>query len=334
MIVSLFKPHRINRGDRAGSVVPGWMPTRWDTTWSDFVGVLRDTAAIEADPADKASVTSFSCAEFAPGANRSKAGVLGCDLIGFDFDDKTGDTPGAWKFEALSSFMEQAGVPFVIHTTASCKSNAHCLRLIMPLDRRVGPAEYPQVWRAFANWLGNVADEATKDASRLFFEPRRWIGRYNRYHAGHADRAAITVDEIVATYPPLMMESTSPLVPRPANRTSLTTIDGMILANITDLDLSPIVSAEALTEALSARQGGRMYRFLCSVASRARWRSIALTEVELATLGEDLARRMGRRNTSDIRRDAANALRFAERATTPAGIAPHSVELSKLPRYW
>jgi hypothetical protein len=334
VIVSIFEPQKITKGDRAGSVVPGWVPTRWETTWSDFVDVLRDTTAMEADPADKASVTSFSCAEFAPGFNRSKAGVLGCDLIGFDFDDKTGDTPGAWRFEALETFMEQAGVPFAIHTTASCKSNAHCLRLLMPLDRRVGPAEYPQVWRAFAKWLGNVADEATKDASRLFFEPRRWKGRYNRYHAGHTDSAPIAVDKIAATFRPLMTDPIALPAARSAIQTLSTTHDGMTIANISDLDLSPIVSAEALTAALTARQGGRMFRFLCSVASRARWRSIRLTEVELATIGEELARRMGRRNTSDIRRDAVNALRFAERATMPAGTAPSTVELSTLPRYW
>lgn len=173
MIVSLFAPQRSTKGSRAGDMVPGWTPWRWETSWCEFVETLRDSAALTADPADKLTVMALACSEFAPGTPRAKANVIGCDLLGFDFDDKCGATPGAWTFDPLVSFMEGYCVPYLVHTTASCREASHCLRLYLPLDRRVLPNEFPQVWRAFSTWLGSVADESTKDESRMFFEPRR-----------------------------------------------------------------------------------------------------------------------------------------------------------------
>lgn len=332
MIVSLFSPHTIRMGDRAGSVVPGWLPVRWETTWAEFLEVLRETSLLPADPAEKNRVTSYSCAEFASGFNRSKEGVLGCDLIGFDFDDKTGDTPGAWRFDALVDFLDQQGAPYLVHTTASCTEAAQCLRLLLPLDRRVSAADYAQVWRSFSDWLGSVADEATKDASRLFFEPRCWEGRYNRIHHGHPDRPPIVVDEIVARHPPRAPE------PAPATWTGMRYVaypdmGFTVVENLTDLDTSPVVSRRALEAAMTARAGGRMYRFLCTVAVAAKRQGILLTEPDLIEIGHALAQRIGRRQRDDIRRDAINAIQFAERVGD-ADARPKSWPIVPLPRRW
>lgn len=332
MIVSLFEPKKITKGDRADSVVPGWVPYHWKTTWAEFVETLRDTAAIEADPAHKSAVMSFSCAEFAAGTNRAKANVLGCDLIGFDFDDKIGDTAAAWKFDALVEFMEQAGVSFLVHTTASCRKAAHCLRLLLPLDRRVGSTEYPQVWSAYNEWLGSVADAATKDVSRLFFEPRKWVDRYNRFHA-IVDRPPVCVDEIVAAHPSRVPDSAERWTAARVVSGAAPGRDFTVVENITDLDISPIISRTALEKATSGRPGGRMFGFLCSVARVAKLKGIALSESELIEIGEALAWRIGRRHRDDIPHDAANALRFADRADVGrGGAAPRP--RTQLPRYW
>ena len=329
MIVSLFEPHVIKGGDRAGDIVPGVVPSRWETTWSEFVATLQETAAVAADPIDKMKSMTLSCAEFAPGTKRSKSTVLGCDAIGFDFDNKDGADRDAWTFDALVAFLQQQAVPFVVHTTASSTETEQCLRLFLPMDRRVEPSEFPTVWRAFATWLRSLGDEATKDESRVFFEPRSWAGRYNRFHAGGADLPPVVVDHIVASHLPKVERAPEDIRPLPMLDRELIVVD-----DITDIDTSPIVSQDALAEALTARQGGRMYRFLCSVAARARLKSILLTERELVMIGEALAARMQRRDKSDIRHDAGNALRFAETMNRESDADWVTKRRVTLPRYW
>jgi hypothetical protein len=314
MIVSIFAPWTITGGGRKGERVPGVHPHRWETTWDEFVDVLRSSASLPTPRDHKATgnvrIEAMAMADYPLGANRSKAAALGADWIGLDIDDKDG-TPGSWKFDGLAEYLDTAGVTHALYTTTSCTEEQHCLRLIMPFDRFVPAVEWPMVWAAFAAWIGQV-DVNTKDLSRILYEPRLWEGAYNRFFATSSRPQFVNVDRVLATYAPLPTRSDAP--PWMANagfdEPELRSAD-----NLTDFDLSPIIKAGMVEDALLSPTGGRMYRFVTRVALSARAQHIALTEGELADIGMGLARRMGRKDITDIRRDARRALEWADGVT-------------------
>lgn len=310
MIVSLFSPH----STRAGQVVPGFRPCRWEATWPEFVSAMHASSKVPADRADKMKVLSISMAEFVPDTNRAKANVVGVDWIAFDFDDKTGLSKDAWKFDDLVAFLEPMLIPFVVYTTASSTLEGHCLRLVMPFDRRVSAEEFPRIWLSFNHWLRSVADAQTKDASRLFFEPRQWIGAYNRFHAAPTDFPPVAVDAIVERHGPPeepafdAINADIVIARLEAIRTDRRSLSDH---DICDLDNSPIISVSALADAMSSSEGGRMFKFLCSVAVSAARQQILLTHRDLTIIGERLAFHLCRQ-CRDIAHDAKGALKWAQ----------------------
>ncbi|WP_434404613.1 hypothetical protein [Sphingobium sp. DN12] len=328
MIVNLFGPWTIKGGPRKGQRVPGFRPVRWEPTWDEFVEALWCCAAIPTPRGHKMpgsiEVNAIGMADYPKAVNRSKEAALGADWIGFDIDDK-GETADAWKFDDLVEFLDAADVAYAVCTTTSCTEERHCLRVFMPLDRYVYDFEWGTVWAAFAAWIGQI-DPQTKDLSRIFFEPRLWDGAYNRFHSSPDGRKFVSVNDIVRDYAPPVAESpqAAPIVNRdwqpPAD---LRTVD-----DLTDFQRSPIIKPAMVDAAFSSSSGGRMFAFLCKVALSARSQSIALAEFELEEIGRRLAAMLGRRDISDIQRDAQRALSWSE------SVALNDLNTPKLPPAW
>lgn len=328
MIVSLFGPWTIKSGPRQGQRVPGFRPVRWEPTWQEFVDVLQYGAGNPTPREHKlpgrVEVDALGMADYPPDTNRSKEAALGADWIGFDIDDKV-DTTDAWKFDDLAEFLEAAEIAYVVCTTTSCTEELHCLRVFMPLNRYVYDFEWDTVWAAFAAWIGQV-DPKTKDLSRIFFEPRAWEGAYNRFHASPDGRSFVNVDDIVHDYAQPVAEpvlATSIVKGNWRPPAELRTIH-----DLTDFDRSPIIKSEMVDAAFSSPPGGRMYTFLCKVALSARSQSIALGGHELEEIGRTLAATLGRRDISDIQRDARRALAWSET------VAVNDLTVPKLPPAW
>lgn len=232
--------------------------------WPDFVTLMEEQSRIEAAPtaARKKQTKCVSPAIYPDGVTRSKEAALGWNWFSADIDNKEGNRIGA-TIDDIIDVMRPLDSPFIIYTTTSHKPEAQCFRLMFPLDRMIKAAEFNSVWRSFAAKF-RCFDEQTKDICRLFILPRAWEGRANRFEC-RTNGVPVCVDDIVQAYP-----ATVDAKPDPVPRLNVVTPRQYGRSNdLCDLDNSPIIPSCAVEEAMSVQTGGRMYRFLCSVACSA-----------------------------------------------------------------
>lgn len=275
--------------------------------WSEFADLMAQQSHEVADPSTKAMQLCISPAIYPSGSYRSKSAATGWDWFAADIDNKAGNRPGA-TIDEIADVMDAFDSPYLIYTTASHQPDAQCFRLMFPLDRVIDSHEFDAVWRSFALGFG-CFDEQTKDISRLFIAPRAWVGRSNQLLRRMTGRP-MRVDDIVAAYPALVEPTIDPGL-REIARASLH--DGRHADNLTDLDHSPVVQTRAVEAALTGAPGGRMFRFLCSVACSAQRKGYVLDAYDLRQIGAQMAMHMGRRDNGDLARDVRNALAFADR---------------------
>jgi hypothetical protein len=325
VIVSFFLPQTTTKKGR----VPSARPLPYDFEWRGFVSYLRECSAEPAPRSHKQTgtveVNAMGMAIYPDGARRGNDAAFAADWIGLDIDDKDGSAD-TWKFDGLVQYLTEAGVAFVVYTTTSCTEERHCLRLILPFDRQVWAEEWPVVWSSFAAWIGQI-DRKTKDVARILYEPRLWAGAYNRFYASPLDLPFVRVDDIVERYSPATEAEQHVALPPSACRVGA---ELRFASNLDDFDTSPIIKPEWVEEAYQASPGGRMYQFLCRVAMSARARSIHISDCDLVAIGRRLAGLIGRRDVSDIPRDAARALSWSLRQnlTNPTSSSP------RLPPPW
>lgn len=326
MIVSFFLPHTTKKKGR----VPSARPLSYGFTWEGFASYLRECSVEPAPRAHKQTgtveVNAMGMAIYPDDASKRGNDVaLAADWIGLDIDDKDGNAD-AWKFDDLVNFLTRADVAFVLYTTTSCTEDRHCLRVILPFDRQVWAEEWPTVWASFAAWIGQI-DQQTKDVARILYEPREWEGAYNRFHASPTNLPFVKVNDIVDRYAPSDTTDRQPIKPAAA----WSTVAQLRLpTNLADFDASPIIKTEWVDEACGARTGGRMYRFLCRVALSARAQEIHLSANELFEIGRALAIVLGRKDNSDIRRDAGRALDWSLKTH----LEPQATTVPRLPPPW
>jgi len=274
--------------------------------WSEFADLMAQQSQEVAEPSTKAMQLCISPAIYPSGSYRSKAAATGWNWFAADIDNKAGNRPGA-TINEIADVMDAFASPYLIYTTASHQPEAQCFRLMFPLDRMIDAHEFDAVWRSFAIGFG-CFDEQTKDISRLFIAPRAWTGRKNQF-LHRANGRPVCVDDIVEAYPASIEPKVDLGLMEIAGASRQA---GRYADNLTDLDSSPIVPTRAVEAALMGAPGGRMFRFLCSVACSARRKGYALDAYELRLIAAQMAMRMGRRDNSDLSRDIRNALAFAD----------------------
>ena len=277
--------------------------------WTEFVDWLEGQSQLFCPCEEKTRTALISPAVYPEGARRAKDSALEWQWFAADVDNKAGNEFGL-AIDELAEKLEEFS--YVIYTTTSHQTNAHCYRVLFPFTRAVTNEEFPQVWSAMARWLGAV-DPATKDISRMFFEPRRWSGAESIFFRAD-DGAAVNPDEIVAAYPPTEKErqerKVEELSPMFETRAVLKRQARKLApSDLASLD-GPCVTRKALDAYHSSTEGGRMFRFLMSVASVAVLKNLPLDEADLRAIGLELACQTGR-HTDDIAHDAANAFRRA-----------------------
>jgi hypothetical protein len=82
-------------------------------------------------------------------------------------------------------------------------------------------------------------------------------------------------------------------------------------AELTDLDRSPLVTPEMVTDYLFAQPGGRFFRFMCRVSGRALTMGVNCDEEIILALGMAMNRRADNHRRPLALREARRALRFA-----------------------
>ncbi len=136
-------------GDTSGTTIrPTW-------------GRLFDNLSVPVEFAGDMDHPGWSPATFAP-CLRSAENVEMVSAMVLDYD-------GTSTIEAAAEvWAEYYGL---IHTTRKHTPGAHRFRVILPLGRRVTPAEHAAMWPRIMELSGGKLDTQTKDASRFWFTP-------------------------------------------------------------------------------------------------------------------------------------------------------------------
>lgn len=312
MIFTFFSGVRDNRG------------AAFDVDVANVIEIMSDSAEEVWCPSQKLNAIMLSTASYPEGKTRAKSNAIGAEAIAMDVDE-------GWTIEEAVAAVQLLGTPFVIHSTTKCTDWEQRFRIVLFLNRMVSASEYETLWLAIAEGFGVTMDVSTRDISRLSVMPAKWIGAHNEFRCERTG-GLLDVDQWLRNYAPLPQCSRSdapqafanlsaPTLPcffdpLAAHRAELRHLShgGEQAANLTDLDVSPIVPPRALAEALTGKPGGRTYRLLCSVAMSASAKGYDVDEHDLVTIGQQFSSRVGRRTSgSELRHDARNALCWAAR---------------------
>lgn len=194
------------------------IPARMETTWDRLVDSLADvkptactlaTCARKDCPRKKIGAWSPAC--WPPGYTREKHTVEAVCCLVVDLDH----VPPA-ELKALLDRL--AGYAYVLHASHSDRSDGRCVRVVVQLTRPVLGSEFSGFWRAAVDQLEVPADEAAKDASRLYFLPSRPSDACGNELDGsgfdHAENtgAPIDVDAMLALVPSATPRELAPVV--------------------------------------------------------------------------------------------------------------------------
>jgi hypothetical protein len=271
--------------------------------WSALVEFLKEQTTKPAYAADKERTPLISPAVYEPQSLRAKENVLAWgNWFAVDIDNKDGTNPLADIETVVAKVMERGAASF-IYTTTSSQHDRQCFRLMFPTDRPVEAHEFYAVWHSVAEWLG-CADKQTKDPSRMFTLPRQWADGHNV--SWFTEGQPMGIDALCRDYPATQELRRAAVVNAfKVDTTDLKPCEPQMVSLY-----GPFVRDDVLNAAMGGAKGGRMFKFLCSVAARALFKGYAITADELADIGVELARTMGR-PVSDVSHDANNALRNA-----------------------
>lgn len=122
---------------------------------------------------------------------RKTANVQLRSMLTFDIDNAA---PGLWE-----DFTLNHPCAAMVYSTRKHTPEKPRLRLILPADRPMLPAEYEPVARRWASRLGiEQFDQTTYDLARLFYWPS--VCHDGEYFFDVQDGPAFSVDEVLATY--------------------------------------------------------------------------------------------------------------------------------------
>ena len=176
-----------------------WKNKEW--LWSEFVKKLSDThrtaesfleyCAAKKSRQDEIKDVGGFVGGFLTSGRRTKSSVLHRQLITLDIDH---GAPGMWE-----DFEMVYGNAAVCYSTHKHSPDHPRLRLILPLDREVGPDEYQAIARRIAGNLGiENFDHTTFEPSRLMYWPS--TSRDGSYEFQYQDGPWICADEILSAY--------------------------------------------------------------------------------------------------------------------------------------
>ena len=307
MIVSFFKSCEDN------------IPQTCEMSFEDLTEVLATGSLVAQKREAKEAVMCVVPADFQP-AKRASDNAIRYAFTG----DVDGDRPGDPGFDGMVSLLEALGLAFIIHTTT--KSTIHCnrYRVILPFTEPLSRQTYEEVWDSINQMLGDVFDAKTFDAARLSIVPCAWHGAPDGYdlvqwveseaHHGFAakpDGWSIDAASITLAYPPRPRGHAvlnAPTYDVSAVLAAAPPVSDYDYHELIDLDRSPMVRPEAVTDYLTAPSGGRFFKFLCSVASVALLKGLPMDESVIFALGmamNDRGRDRKRRSIREARRAIA-----------------------------
>lgn len=166
------------------------VPEPWEGRVLDLVGPRHRVNAT------KKGTAAFSAVAYTPGTTRGKRNVAHATALVLDYDHLTSEAAESvrarlaqrgWAWLAYSSFSHLADGP------DDC-----CFRVVVLVSRPVLPDEYDAVWVAANGALGNLADRAARDISRIWYVAACPPERASLAWLEHRDGRPLDVDGAVA----------------------------------------------------------------------------------------------------------------------------------------
>lgn len=157
-------------------------------SWSDFLAFLNSPVIAD----DKNGLEGWSPAKFR-GNRRGKANVEAVSCLVLD------DDANALPLSRLVNIYH--GAAGAVHSSHSSTAEHPKWRIILRLSRDVNAEEYDRLWAHVRKRVtdgGYLLDEATKDASRLWYVPAHKSGGV--YEWRELQGEPVPVDEILASY--------------------------------------------------------------------------------------------------------------------------------------
>lgn len=159
-------------------------PTRTGESMREYLRMSREEQSNVKD------VGGFVGGYLANGIRRT-TNVLYRTLVTLDIDYGTADV---WD-----DFTLNFDCAAMIYSTHKHTPEKPRLRLVLPANRQMSPAEYEPVCRYWTSRMGiELFDHTTYQGSRLFYWPS--TSRDGVYFFAHQDGPAFDVDEVLATY--------------------------------------------------------------------------------------------------------------------------------------
>jgi len=301
-------------------------PQTLETTWGDFIDLMEFAAARPAERSQKTSVMAFTPSTYRAGASRAKANVDRVSMIALDIDD------GGSTATQMANRLAAHDLAFIIHSTTKSTLDHNRYRIILPLAQPICGERYPHLFTAARQALDGLPDRACSDASRLNILPRLWTGQpdgstdWDEGQAHHAllsrHGAPLDAERLIRRFP----APPEPSVATVAVTSPLYRLDA-------DEEWSRYVTPRMVEAYSTAQPGGRLFRFMAAVATRAIGKGLPIDANLLADLAQTMnangpqpSRRTG------LRREAQRALNHAAQyvAAQPAQPSRQAYWLSRL----
>jgi len=162
-------------------------------SWSDFSSLLFHLSKQERK--GKKDAELISPATYVDGTTRANRNVLAwAGWAAIDVDDY--EFEGDLKDDLVKRF---GNYNFICYSTASSTLDQPKFRLVFELERQVEQSEIKHFWWSLNKQLEDIGDAQTKDLSRMYYIPAKYVGAHNFIfdNIGYP----IDVDHLMAKWP-------------------------------------------------------------------------------------------------------------------------------------
>jgi hypothetical protein len=203
------------------------------------------------------------------GGKRCRADVTWLSAVVLDFDGLT-EKQSARLFKTL----ENLGLAYGAHTTQSHdpEHEQHRYRVVLPLSRPAGPAEYRATVERLVHQLNLPVDRAVFDVAHRWLFPRRGADKWARLAAAHFYQDGKLLEPEVVAAAPVVRSSTG-LMPQPTVYTLDSLRQWLKQCRSRQADIQQATIAICDGQPWDDDESGRdsmLHRTLSSIALRAR----------------------------------------------------------------
>lgn len=256
-------------------------------SWDEFVNLLCNLSQKEET---KQTAALISPAVYTKGTTRSNKHVE-CwgNWAAVDVDDLLLDSDVTITDYISERFSDY---DFVCYSTASSKTNHPKFRLVFNLMDVVQRDDIKRFWHALNTELGDIGDKQTKDLSRMYYVPAKYVGAYNFFFVNKGK--AIDADYLAIKHPYKEREGNSFLdrLPEEMQRAVIdhrkSQMDNTSIAWTSYLDC-PFFPKKLAMEYKTISSGGtgwyhKMYQIMIATAGNAVKKGYPITAREVAAL--------------------------------------------------